>query len=187
LANDFSFNLKSGVRKTHGSGSEDWNITFADTGLEAQTGARIKRAEKYIDSDMFLATYGDGLSDVNIAELVKFHRKQNTVGTMTAVHPHSKYGLIKEGKDSLIDDFVEKPVLYEYINGGFFAFKKEMLDYLSHDEQCVLEAAPLTKLVSEKQLSMHRHEGFWHCMDTYKDYLELNKIWDSGVIPWKKW
>lgn len=186
LGNDFSFNLKSGAKKTHGS-NEDWNITFVDTGLETQTGARIKRVEKYIDSDMFLATYGDGLCDVNISELVKFHKKQNTVGTITAVHPHSKYGLIKEGKNSLIESFVEKPVLYEYINGGFFAFKKNVFDYLSPDEQCILEAAPLTKLVSEKQLSMYRHEGFWHCMDTYKDYLDLNRIWDTGAIPWKKW
>jgi len=167
--------------------NEKWNITFAYTGLETQTGARIKRIEKYIDSDFFLATYGDGISDVNISNLVDFHKKQNTIGVITAVHPHSKYGLMKEGENSIIEEFVEKPVLYDYINGGFFTFKKDVFDYLSEDEDCILEREPFTKLVSEKQLSMFKHEGFWHCMDTYKDYLDLNKMWDSGNVPWKKW
>lgn len=165
---------------------DKWHIDFAHTGLETQTGARIKRAQKYVDSDNFLATYGDGLSDINIKKLLDFHKKQNTVGTISAVHPHSKYGLIKEGKNGVIDEFVEKPVLYEYINGGFFAFKNEMFDYISDDEGCILEHEPFTNLVAKKQLSMLKHEGFWHCMDTYKDYLELNEMWDSGNVPWKK-
>lgn len=165
----------------------NWNIEFVDTGVEAQTGTRIKRVEKYIDSDYFLATYGDGISDVNISELVNFHKTKGITATLTAVHPHSKYGQIKEGPGSLIEEFVEKPILNDYINGGFFVFRKEIFDYLSNKEDCILEREPFSKLVSKKQLSMFKHEGFWHCMDTYKDYLELNEMWKEGKRPWVNW
>jgi len=166
---------------------ENWDIIFADTGVESQTGSRIKQIEKHIDSDIFLATYGDGISNINITGLFNFHKKQNTIGTLSAVHPHSKYGLIKEGKNHIVENFVEKPVLYDYINGGFFVFKKEFFDYLSKDESCILEREALSNLVSKKQLSMYKHEDFWHCMDTYKDYLELNEMWRNKNTPWKVW
>lgn len=189
MHNDFTLNLsdrkKDAVHKS--VKEEDWSITFVETGLKSQTGTRIKKIEKYVEEDTFLATYGDAVSTVNLTSLIKFHKKQNTIGTLTAVHPHSKWGLVKSGQNSLIQEFVEKPFLYDYVNGGFFAFKKDMFDYLKDSEDCVLEAEPFTKLVKEKQFSMFKHEEFWHSMDTYKDYLELNKLWDSGKAPWKKW
>ena len=166
---------------------EDWNVVFADTGLEAQTGARIKKIEQYIGEDKFFATYGDAVADVNIKRLLDFHNKQATKATLTAVHPHSKWGLVKSGKNGLIGEFVEKPYLYDYVNGGFFIFKKDMFDYLHDSDDCVLETSAFGRLVDEKQFSMYKHEGFWHSMDNYKDYLDLNKIWNSGNIPWKSW
>jgi glucose-1-phosphate cytidylyltransferase len=189
MHNDFTINLSNRkndiVHKPEKE--EDWTITFAETGLKNQTGSRIKRIEKYIKEDNFLATYGDAVSTVDIPALVKFHNKQNTIGTLTAVHPHSKWGLVKSGSNGLIEEFVEKPFLYDYVNGGFFAFKADFFDYLKDSEDCILEAEPFAKLVKEKQFSMFKHEGFWHSMDTYKDYLELNKIWDSGKAQWKRW
>jgi glucose-1-phosphate cytidylyltransferase len=166
---------------------DDWAITFADTGLKSMTGSRIKRIEKYVDTDDFFLTYGDGLSSLNIPDELKFHRKMGTTATLTAVHPHSKLGLIKPGKNGLVETFVEKPVLYDYVNGGFYVFKKDIFDRLDTDESCVLETKPFEGLVREKQLSMYKHEGFWYAMDTYKDYLELNKMWDEGKRPWKIW
>lgn len=165
----------------------DWTIELVDTGLDAQTGTRIKRVERYVNSDDFLATYGDGVGEIDIGTLFEFHKKQNTLGTLTAVHPHSKYGMIRPGSDNLIGEFIEKPILSDYINGGFFVFKKGFFDYLSSDDSCILERDPFTNLVSKNQLSMYKHEGFWHCMDTYKDYLELNELWKQGRKPWVKW
>lgn len=189
MHNDFTINLKDHAKEIryHENREEDWNITFAETGLKSQTGTRIKKIERYINSDHFLATYGDGLSDINIADVYNFHKKQNTIATLTAVHPHSKFGLIKAGNNGLVREFVEKPVLFDYVSGGFFAFKKDIFDYVSADDDCILESTPFLKLVQKKQFSMFKHESFWHAMDTYKDYLELNAIWDSGKVPWKVW
>lgn len=189
MHNDFTINLKNHAKEVfyHGNVEEDWNITFAETGLKAQTGARIKKIEKYIQGDNFLATYGDGLSNLNIKELYDFHKKQNTIATLTAVHPHSRWGMIKPGKDSLIKDFVEKPVLFDYVSGGFFAFKRDIFDYLEDADTYVLESGPFRKLVEKQQFSMFKHEGFWHAMDTYRDYIDLNSMWDSGKVPWKVW
>jgi len=170
-----------------GTDSDDWTITFAETGLKSMTGSRIKRVEKYIDSDDFLVTYGDGLTDASIADTLAFHRKMGKVATLTGVHPQSRFGLIKPGKDGLVESFMEKPVLYDFVNGGYYAFKKDIFDYLSKDESCVLETKPLEALVRKKQLAMYKYEGFWYAMDTYKDYLELNKMWDEGKRPWKVW
>lgn len=173
----------------HKTEEDDWSITFVDTGLRTQTGARIKRIEKYINTDYFLATYGDGLSDINIGSEIEFHKKMGVAATLAGVHPHSKFGLIEHGQDGLVESFVEKPMLHNYVNGGFYVFGKEMFDALSPAEGCVLEASggPLQSLVPMKKLAMFRHDGFWHAMDTYKDYLELNKMWDEGKRPWKAW
>lgn len=159
-----------------------WDVTVADTGLDSQTGSRIKRIEKYINEDNFFVTYGDGLTDAPLDALLKFHKKQKTIGTLTAVHPHSKWGLIQAGKDGVVERFVEKPVLADYINGGYFAFKREFFSMLSSDISCVLEKEPLAALVAKRQLSMFVHEGFWHAMDTYKDYLDLNAM--CKTAPW---
>jgi len=168
-------------------GAEDWTITFADTGLKTMTGARLARVEKYIETDMFLATYGDAVSTINIADEIRFHQKSGAAATLAGVHPHSKFGLVSASAEGVVEKFVEKPVLYDYVNGGFYVFNREVFDYVSKDESCVLETKPFYNMVAKKKVGMYRHEGFWHSMDTYKDYLELNDMWDKGNRPWKIW
>jgi len=189
MHNDFTISLRN--RKNdivhHKDDAEDWNITFAETGLKAMTGSRIKKIEKYIDGDDFMLTYGDAVSDLDISKAFEFHKKQGTTGTLTAVHPHSRWGMVLPGEKGLVKQFVEKPVLFDFINGGFYSFRKDFFDFLSSDEGCVLETKPLEALVAKKQMSMHVHEGFWHAMDNYKDYLDLNKMWDEKKTPWKVW
>jgi glucose-1-phosphate cytidylyltransferase len=190
MGRDFTISLKGGKKTIHDgdSGIEDWNITLADTGANAMTGARVKRIEKYIDEDEFLLTYGDGLVDVDINETIKFNRQAKTIGTLTGVNPQSKYGMVRTDEKGMVNDFVEKPVLFnEYVNGGFYVFKKGLFDYLKSEDSCVLESEPFHALAKKRQLSMYKHKGFFHCMDTYKDYIDLNKIWDSGKVPWKVW
>ncbi|VVB99709.1 Bifunctional protein GlmU [uncultured archaeon] len=166
---------------------EDWNITFAETGLKSNTGARIARIEKYIEGEEFLATYGDGLTDSNIASEIEFHRKSGATATLTGVHPYSKFGLVQARADGLVEKFVEKPQLYDYVNGGYYVFGRGIFDYLEKDESCVLEGKPFERLAADGKMRMYRHDGFWHSMDTYKDYLELNRMWDEGKRPWKIW
>ncbi|MDO8554714.1 MAG: sugar phosphate nucleotidyltransferase [Candidatus Micrarchaeota archaeon] len=164
-----------------------WNMTFVNTGLKAQTGTRVKRVEKYVNGDTFMLTYGDGLSNVNIKELFEFHLKKEKIGTLTGVQPHTRWGIVKADENGIITDFLEKPKIQDHINGGFYCFKKEFFDYLSEDEDCIMETKPLQILAKERQFAMFKHDGFWHGMDTYKDYLDLNKIWDDGNVPWKVW
>jgi len=189
MSNDVTIRMGDRTRDiVHRDNSvDDWTITFADTGLKSGTGSRIKRIEKYVGSDDFLATYGDGLTNSDLTEEIKFHKKKGTVATLTGVHPHSKFGLVKAKKDGTVEKFVEKPQLYDYVNGGYYVFKKEIFDYLDSDESCVLEGQPFEKLAKEGKMSMYCHEGFWHAMDTYKDFLDLNRMWDEGKRPWKVW
>lgn len=186
---DFTISLKGGKKTVHDGGDvDDWNITLAETGAKAMTGARIKKIEKYVNNDEFMLTYGDGLSDVNINNLLEHHQKSKTIGTLTGVNPQSRFGLIKTDDQDIVTEFVEKPVLYdEYVNGGFCIFKKDIFDYVNTEDSCVFETRPLRELAEKKQLSVYKHKGFWHCMDTYRDYLDLNKKWDSGKAPWKVW
>ena len=185
MNNDFVLNLNTGEKKILSGVSEpyNWNITFADTGEKTNTGGRIKRIEKYINSDYFLVTYGDGVSDVNINDLVSFHHKHGRIGTITGLHPQSKYGTVKVDKHNTITQFQEKPILTNLINGGFFVFNTDFFDYL--DEDCVLEKKPFEVLTRERQIALYKHEGFWHCIDTFKDALALNRMWASGNAPWK--
>jgi glucose-1-phosphate cytidylyltransferase len=190
MSRDFTISLKGGKKIVHDGvgGIEDWNITLAETGANAMTGARVKRIEKYIEGEEFMLTYGDGLADVNVNEVLKFHRKCGTTGTLTGANPQSRFGMVKTDDKGVITEFVEKPVMFnDFINGGFYVFNRKLFDYLDNDESCVLETKPLSTLAKERQLSMYKHKGFFHAMDTYKDYLDLNKIWDSGNVPWKVW
>ena len=187
---DFTISLRDGKKTVHDGASamEDWNITFAETGLNAMTGARVKRIERYVDSDRFMLTYGDGVADIDVKKLLEFHQAKKTIGTLTGVNPQSRFGLIKSTQDGFVNGFVEKPVLRDdFVNVGFYVFRKDIFDYLQDGDSCVLETEPLNRLVKEKQLSMYKHNSFWQCMDTYRDYLELNRIWDSGKVPWKVW
>jgi len=190
MGRDFTISLRDGKKVIHDGAaeSEDWNITLADTGANAMTGARVKRIEKYIDGDDFLLTYGDGLADVNVKNVIDFHKKTGTIGTLTGVNPQSRFGMVKTDENGVVTEFVEKPVMFnDYVNGGFYVFKKDFFDTLGNEDSCVLETEPLAKLAQKRQLSMYKHTGFFHAMDTYKDYLDLNKMWDSGKVPWKVW
>lgn len=192
FAHDFTLYTKSGYSKIHGddqSGrvSDDFRITFVDTGQETLPGERILRLKKYIPKKdkYFMVTYGDGVADINIKKLVKFHQKKSVVGTITGVNPRSKYGIVRvdSNSNSIIKGFIEKPQLENYVNGGFMVFKKEFFNYLKPKEY---EHPALKRLIREKQLALYPHNGFWHCMDTYPDVDNLNKLWEEDP-KWKIW
>jgi glucose-1-phosphate cytidylyltransferase len=168
-------------------GERDWTITLADTGATALTGARVARIERFIEGEEFLLTYGDGLCDIDLQALLAFHRAHGKTATVTGVRPPSRFGeLIVDGSKVL--DFSEKPrATAGHINGGFFVFKRAFFKYLSTDDGCMLEKAPLESCAQDGQLEMFAHDGFWQCMDTFRDMQVLQKEWDSGRAPWKKW
>lgn len=189
MNNDFSINLghKDKIEFHTKHMEKDWNITLVDTGSEAQTGARIKRIEKYIKEDNFLVTYGDGIANVNIKDVWNFSQEQGKIGVVTGVYPSSRFGeLIIEG-DKVVA-FSEKPQTTKgFINGGFFVFKREFFNYLKDDDSCYLEREPLEKLSQGGQLSVYKHEGFWQCMDTLREWDLLNSLWHQKKAPWKVW
>jgi glucose-1-phosphate cytidylyltransferase len=166
---------------------EEWTITFVDTGINAMTGARIKRIGPYLDSNEFMLTYGDGVADVNLPEVLKFHRKHGRLATITAVHPIARFGELMIEGDRVVR-FAEKPQVPEgFINGGFFVLNKGVFAYLADDESCVFEREALERLAADGQLMTYHHTGFWHCMDTYRDLQVLNQFWESPNPPWKLW
>ncbi|MFH1786620.1 MAG: glucose-1-phosphate cytidylyltransferase [archaeon] len=184
MSNDFSLKTQSKMEYVTHKDLEDWEIVFADTGIETPTGGRIKKIEKHIDGDNFFATYGDGVSNINITTLRDHHVKMGKIGTLTAVHPTSQFGVV-ELENGLVKSFKQKPRLEGIINGGFFAFKTDFFDYVK--EESVLEEDPLLSLVKKRQLAAYHHTDFWHCMDTFKDVTALNQMWDSGNRPWVVW
>ncbi|HOW28634.1 MAG TPA: glucose-1-phosphate cytidylyltransferase [Elusimicrobiota bacterium] len=162
-----------------------WKITLVDTGESAMTGARVKLIEPHIKSDTFMLTYGDGVANINIAQLMKFHQRHGKIGTVTGVRPQSRFGELVMEKNTAIE-FSEKPQIRQgYINGGFFVFQKKFFKYLSAKEDLILEQAPLRNLARDRELMVYQHQGFWHCMDTYRDYQLLNNLWKTGNAPWK--
>ena len=186
LADNFTLTTKSGFVKLHKNNEDnkdDFKITFVNTGEETLPGERILRIKDFIpetDED-FMVTYGDGVADVNIKELVKYHKNQGFIGTVTGVHPRSKYGLLMIDKNYVVQNFSEKPILNEWINGGFMIFKKEFFSYLRAGE---FEHEAIKRLIEIKQLSVYIHNGFWHAMDTYPDVDNLNKLWKEDP-KWK--
>lgn len=171
-------------RYHNGAGDEHWEVTCAETGLYSGTGARLRKIATYLDTDTFLFTYGDGVGNVDISRLVEFHREQGRVATVTAVHPPARYGEMSI-EDATVTEFNEKPSSTSgYVSGGFFVFQRQILDYLSDEPGLMLEQEPLQKVARDGQLSVYRHDGYWMGMDTYRDYQELNRLWDSGSAPW---
>jgi len=183
---DYTMNMGTGqVEFRDEIPNMDWQITFAETGSTTLTGSRIKRIEKYIDTENFMVTYADGVADVAIAETYKFHLAHGKIGTVTGARSASQFGeLIANGDDHKVTSFAEKPKVSSLINGGFFVFRREFFNYLDNIDDCILERDPMEKLVGDSELQMYRHEGFWQCLDTYKDYLHLNKLWTSNQAPW---
>jgi len=161
-------------------------IVFADTGLDTNTGGRIKKIEAFVKGDIFFATYGDGLSNVDIKSLVKFHKKHKKIATVVAVRPRSQFGIMSiDSHTDAITHFQEKPFLDHWINGGFFVFDRRVFKYIRNGS--VLENDCLPKLAADKQIAAFKHDGFWECMDTYKDNLRLNQLWNKGNAPWAVW
>lgn len=183
---DLKINTKTGekeIYKDPRKTKDEFRITFAETGLETLTGERLLRVKRYIDSDLFMVTYGDGVSDININDLIEYHKSKKVLGTITGVHPKSKWGLVVSDKNNIVKEFRQKPVLNEYVNGGFMVFDKKVLNYLEPRE--TIEQV-MDKLVAENQLSVYFHDGFWSAMDTYQDVEEMNRLWKKDP-KWKVW
>jgi len=189
MNNDISiqFGKKDSLILHNNNEELDWTVTLAETGERTQTGARIKKVEKYIPDDLFMVTYGDGVSDINILDLLNFHKRHGKIGTMSGVHPSSRFGELRIENNRVIE-FHEKPQTTEgLINGGFFIFHRDFFEYLTEREECTLETEPLERLVSDGQLMVYPHEGFWQCVDTYRELELLNTLWKSSQAPWKVW
>ncbi len=186
LRNSLTVHLDGSNIKVHPSGYEDWIVHLIETGLQTQTGGRIKRLAPWIGGESFFATYGDGVANVNIGELVAFHKSHGKLATVTAVRPPARFGGLAFDGD-LVCKFTEKPQIGEgWINGGFFVFEPQVLDYIAGDET-LLEREPLERLAQDGQLVAYRHNDFWQCMDTLRDLRLLESLWQSGRPPWKIW
>jgi glucose-1-phosphate cytidylyltransferase len=187
---DFSLKLdpEENIEILNHSDEKHWEIIFVDTGEETLKGGRIKRLEKYIKSDLFHLTYGDGVCDVDINNLLKFHNSHNSLGSVTAVRPPSRFGELNIDENNTVQELEEKPQMGKgLINGGFFIFDKQMLSYLSEDEDCDFEFGPLQKIASEGQLKAFKHDGFWQCMDNIREKNYLDKQIREKNAPWVRW
>jgi len=188
MNSDFTVELKTNDVVVHSIDHEqDWQVTLADTGEATMTGARVARAtERYLgDCPQFAVTYGDGLTDSNLADEFQFHLDQNRIGTVLAVNPPSRFGELRVRGEQCYE-FSEKPEFADnWINGGYFFFRRDFVRYLSRDEGCVLEREPLVRLARDGQLSVFKHGGFWACMDTQRDREYLDKVWNAGPAPWR--
>lgn len=187
MQNDFTLRLRSGAQHAwnHSDEVEDWEITFVDTGQETQTGGRLYRVRHHIQEEFFLANYCDGLSDVNLDQLVEFHKQKKKVATLSGFHVRSRFGLVRVDGDGIVNYWQEKPLMNDLIPGGYFVFNRGIFDYL--DAECILEHGPFEALAKAGELALYPHHGFWFCMDTFKEALTLNEMWKGGEVPWKIW
>ena len=184
---DVTFNLKENTMEAHENFSEPWKVTLVDTGDDTMTGGRLKRISKYVEEDEFFCmTYGDGLSDINISDLVEFHKEKNVLATLTATIAPNRFGVL-DLSEGMVNSFIEKPSIDQAkINGGFFVLSPKVLDYIE-DDSTVWEQEPLENLVKGKQLAAFEHKGFWQPMDTIRDKNYLQSLWISKEAPWKVW
>lgn len=184
---DITVDLSNGGIKVHNSKAENWKVTLVDTGLDTMTGGRIKRIKDHLDGERFMLTYGDGVGDVNINSLVKFHESHGKLATMTAVQPSGRFGALRINDDKKVESFVEKPAGDgAWINGGFFVLEPQVIVYIK-DDSTTWEREPLENLTKESQLFAYKHEGFWRPMDTLRDKIELERLWSKKEAPWKIW
>ena len=184
---DVTIDIADNKVEVHENSSEPWKVTLLDTGLDTMTGGRIKRAKRYINNEPFLLTYGDGIANVNISELIKHHSAQKKLATMTAVQPEGRFGALQLEENGGVECFLEKPKGDgTWINGGFFVCEPSVLDYIEGD-RTVFERNPLEKLAQAKELNSYKHNGFWQCMDTLRDKMKLQQMWEQGNAPWKIW
>lgn len=184
---DVTFDMEKNKMEVHQKNAEPWKVTLVDTGSETMTGGRIKRVQPYVGNEPFMATYGDGVSDVNIKFLVEYHKKHKKLATMTAVQPMGRFGSLDLGESDIVNSFIEKPKGDgAWINAGFFVFEPEVFDYIDGDST-VLEKEPLEKLSAKSNLYSFKHNGFWKPMDTLREKHELESLWSSGKAPWMAW
>ena len=180
-----TFDMKNNQMEVHQKFVEPWRVTLIDTGLNTMTGGRLKRIQDYVD-ETFCFTYGDGVSDINISELINFHKNKKTISTVTSVQPPGRWGILDIKKDK-ISNFKEKPSGDgSWINGGFFVLEPKVFDYIEGDST-IWEREPLEKLAKEHQLSAYKHAGFWRPLDTLRDKNQLDELWNNGKAPWKIW
>lgn len=173
--------------EVHNNYSENWKITLLETGLDTMTGGRVKRAKDYVGNEPFFLTYGDGVSDVNIQELLDFHKKHGKKITMTSIQPEGRFGALKIEENNKITSFLEKPKGDgAWINGGFFVCDPSVIDYIA-DDSTTFEKEPLEKLAKDGELFSYKHDGFWKCMDTLRDKNQLNEMWTNNKAKWKSW
>ncbi|MDO8468847.1 MAG: glucose-1-phosphate cytidylyltransferase [Candidatus Peribacter sp.] len=187
--NDFTIQLGSRPALVyHGNHTEqDFRVTLADTGPDAMTGSRVKKVAHHLTDQTFLLTYGDGVSNVNIDQLITFHRSHGKLATVTTVRPHSRFGVVEMQEDGHIISFAEKPQMDGWASAGYFVCERGVLDYLDVDSNCSFEQEPLHRLAQDGQLMAYRHEGFFYAMDTHREYLFLNEMWKKGNAPWAVW
>lgn len=184
---DVTIDMANNNTEIHSSASEPWKVTLVDTGLNTMTGGRLKRIQKYVGNDTFMMTYGDGVGNVNINELIKFHKQQKKYATITGVQPTGRFGALDLQEDNTVRAFYEKPVGDRtWVNGGFFVLQPEIFNFIK-DDSTTWEKEPLEKLGKENQLVAYKHSGFWKPMDTLRDRTELENLWQSGNAPWKIW
>lgn len=182
----FDFTNKNKM-EIHQNIAEPWKVTLVDTGLNAQTGARLKRIQNYVGDEPFFMTYGDGVSDINIDKLLQFHKSKGKLATMTAIQPGGRFGVL-EIQNSDVINFREKAKEDGgWINGGFMVLEPEVFDYLEDKDECIFEQKPLNLLATNCQLNAYKYEGFWQCMDTQRDKNQLESMWKSGQAKWKVW
>tara|TARA_X000001036_G_scaffold44486_1_gene35544 strand:- start:44 stop:601 length:558 start_codon:yes stop_codon:yes gene_type:complete len=183
---DITFDMKTNSMEVHQQHAESWKVTLVDTGINTMTGGRLKKIREYLDNETFCFTYGDGLSNIDLDELISFHKQNNKLSTLSAVQPPGRYGALKI-ENNLVQKFMEKPEGDGgWINGGFFILEPKVFDYIK-DDSTIWEREPLEKLSSEGQLRAFKHNGFWHPLDTLRDKNHLEKLWNENNALWKIW
>lgn len=189
MADSITFDLKNNTTQVTQNECEPWKVTLVETGLDTMTGGRIKAIEKFVkDDENFCLTYGDGVCDVNIADLIKYHKSHGKLATLTAVAPPGKFGALAIDKNNAVNSFKEKPAGDgAYINGGFFVLSPKAIDYINGDNSAIWEQEPLMNLAKDNQLMSYKHDGFWQCMDTLRDKSYLEELYSKNKAPWKSW
>lgn len=186
--NDVTIDLSKNSVEIHNNYTEPWKITMLETGANSMTGARIKQAKPYVNNETFFLTYGDGVSDINISELLRFHQQHAKILSVTAVQPEGRFGVLDFNDGSKVERFYEKPHGDGgWINAGFFVCEPAIFDYIADDESCVFEKAPMENLAKNGELFAYQHSGFWKCMDTLRDKSALNELWETNQAKWKIW
>jgi len=185
---DVTIDTSNGDMEIHNNSSEPWKVTLLDTGLNAMTGARIKKAKAHIDNKPFMLTYGDGVADINIKEMHKFHQQHGKLITITSAQPEGRFGALNVGKDNQVLEFKEKPRGDgSWINAGYFICQSEVLDYIDDGDDVVFEHEPLKNLAKSGEIYTYKHDGFWMPMDTLRDKIKLNEMFDNKTAPWMVW